>query len=154
MEVTNYEAAGGIFLGKACSPDPILLVDPLAGEVIGDGVFRGAYAYGEAWIPVSEAALGIPATCMFRVSAGVGAGVFYFLDGPVFGGRMTLGASGEALCAVSIRGDVSLVGVKDGGDFRFNGRGRLSGKAGPCPLCLKFSKSAQVKYDDSWSVKL
>lgn len=154
MILSNYEAAGGIFLGAACSADPILLVDPLAGEVLGDGLFRGAYAYGEAWIPVSEAALGIPASCMFRVSAGIGAGVFYFVDGPVFGGRMLLGASGEALCAVSIRGDVSLVGVKDGGDFRFNGRGQLKGRVGPCPLCLKFSKSAKVKYDNKWSVDL
>ena len=154
MIISNYEASGGIFFGRTCSPDPILLVDPLAGEIIGDGSFTGAYAYGEAWIPVSEAALGIPASCMFRVSAGVGAGIFYFLEGPVYGGRMLAGASGEALCAVSIRGDVNMVGVKDGGEFRFNGQGRLKGKAGPCPFCLKFSKTAKVKYDGKWSIDL
>lgn len=154
MIISNYEASGGIFFGRSCSPDPILLVDPLAGEIIGDGSFTGAYAYGETWIPISEAALGIPASCMFRVSAGIGAGIFYFMEGPVYGGRMLAGASGEALCAVSIRGDVSMVGVKDGGEFRFNGRGRLKGKAGPCPLCVKFSKTAKVKYDSKWSVDL
>jgi len=154
MVFSDYEAYGGLFLGRACNPDPIILVDPLAGDIIGTGSFTGGYAYGEVWIPISEAALGIPASCMFKISAGVGAGVFYFMEGPIYGGRMFAGASGEALCCISIKGEVDMVGVKDGDDFRFNGRGRLSGRIGACPFCLKFGKTARVTYDNSWDVDL
>jgi hypothetical protein len=151
--VSGYEAAGGIFFGRSCSLEPLLMVDADAAALLGNPPFTGAYVYGETWIPISEVILGIPASCLFRISAGVGAGAFYFAEGPTFGGRMLLGVSGEALCAVSIRGDVSLTGVMSGGSLRFSGRGTLTGKAGYCPFCLKFRESAKITYQDgSWDV--
>jgi hypothetical protein len=40
-----------------------------------------------------------------------------------------------------------------GGSLKFTGRGTLTGKAGYCPFCVKFSESARVTYQDgSWSV--
>ena len=90
---------------------------------------------------------------MFRISAGVGAGAFYFVEGPTFGGRMLLGLSGEALCVVSIRGEVTMTGVMSGGSLRFAGKGTLKGKADCCPFCVKFSDSARITYQDgSWEV--
>jgi hypothetical protein len=77
-----------------------LIVDPDAASLLGSPPFTGAYVYGEVWIPISEVILGIPASCLFRISAGVGAGAFYFVEGPTYGGRMLLGVSGEALCVV------------------------------------------------------
>ncbi len=151
--VSDYEAAGGIFFGRTCSIEPLELVDPDAASLLGDPPFTGAYVYGEVWLPISEMLSGVPATCLFRISAGVGAGAFYFAEGPVYGGRMLLGVCGEALCIVSIRGEVSLVGVMSGGDLRFSGRGTIKGKAGKCPFCKKFRKSAKVTYEDgAWSV--
>lgn len=151
--VSSYEASGGIFFGRTCSLDPLLLVDPDAASLLGNPPFTGAYVYGEVWIPISEVILGIPASCLFRISAGVGAGAFYFAEGPTYGGRMLLGVSGEALCVVSIRGDVSLTGVMSGGSLRFSGRGNLTGKAGYCPFCVKFRESAKITYQDgSWDV--
>lgn len=151
--VSSYEASGGIFFGRTCSLDPLLLVDPDAASLLGNPPFTGAYVYGEVWIPISEVILGIPASCLFRISAGVGAGAFYFAEGPTYGGRMLLGVSGEALCVVSIRGDVSMTGVMSGGSLRFAGRGNLTGKAGYCPFCVKFRESARITYQDgSWDV--
>jgi len=151
--VSSYEAAGGIFFGKTCSIEPLMLVDPDVGELLGTPPFTGAYVYGEVWIPLSEVVLGIPASCLFRISAGLGAGVFYFVEGPTYGGRMLMGVSGEALCIVSIRGEVSMTGVMNAGSLRFRGRGTLTGKAGACPFCLKFRESANVTYQDgSWSM--
>jgi hypothetical protein len=151
--VSDYEASGGIFFGRACTPAPLRMVDPDAGSLLGNTSFTGAYVYGEAWIPISEAILGIPASCLFRISAGVGAGAFFFAEGPTYGGRMRLGASGEALCVVSIRGDVGMTGVMTGGSLKFSGRGNLSGKAGYCPFCVRFSSSAKVTYQNgAWSV--
>lgn len=153
----GYEAFGGIYFGQTCSLDPLLLVDEDVAEVLGEPspTFTGVYVYGECHIPVSEAALGIPATCMFRISAGVGAGAFYFVEGNTLGGKIYASASGEALCVVSIKGEVTLIGLVQSGELSFRGKGRLSGKAGPCPLCVKFGKTATVTFqDNSWDVDL
>ncbi|HBM86673.1 MAG TPA: hypothetical protein DD423_07865, partial [Opitutae bacterium] len=153
----SYAMYGGVFFGQTCDIAPLEMVNPQAASVIGNPnpTFSGAYVYGEAHIPVSEALLGIPASCMFKITAGVGAGAFYFVEGPTFGGQMLLAVSGEALCLVSIKGDVSLVGVKVADDFRFSGRGRLSGKVGSCPFCVKFGKTLNLEYkNDRWSFDL
>jgi hypothetical protein len=90
---------------------------------------------------------------MFKISAGVGAGAFYFVEGPTFGGRITLGLSGEALCAVSVRGTVKLLGVVTDGDLIFKGKGNIVGTAGSCPLCLEFDQTLGVTYrQGAWSV--
>ncbi|BCX49495.1 hypothetical protein HAHE_34030 [Haloferula helveola] len=155
MSINSYEAAGAFFIGRTCSIEPLLLIDADVAEIIGDPPFTGGYVYGEVWIPISEVVLGIPASCFFNISAGVGAGAFYFVEGPTFGGKMLLGVSGEALCVVSIKGEVRLVGVMQGGSLRMRGKGTLTGKAGWCPFCLKFKKSATVTYQSgSWDVDL
>ena len=64
------------------------------------------------------------------------------LHGPI----LVLGASGEALCAVNVRGTIDLVGTKTGDDLNFAGRGRLRGKAGPCPFCIRFSETITATY--------
>lgn len=153
MVISSYEAAGGIFFGKTCSIEPLEMVDPEVSSLLGTPPFTGAYVYGEVWIPISEVVLGVPASCLFRISAGVGAGAFYFVQGPTYGGKMLLGVSGEALCVVSIRGELAMTGVMSGGSLRFKGRGKLKGKAGYCPFCVKFSENANVTYQDGdWSV--
>lgn len=153
--ISNYEASGGIFFGRTCSLAPLQMVDPDVAEVLGTPPFTGAYVYGEIWLPISETLLGIPASCFFRISAGVGAGAFFFVEGPTYGGKILLGASGEALCLVSIKGTVTMIGVMKNGALAFSGKGNLQGKAGSCPFCLKFNKSAKVKYEGGkWSVNL
>ncbi|HLS28131.1 MAG TPA: hypothetical protein VK041_05735 [Opitutales bacterium] len=157
MRFQSYTIAGGVFFGQTCSIAPLKLVNEQVGSILGEPnpTFSGAYVYGEAHIPVSEVLLGIPASCMFKITAGVGVGAFYFVEGPTYGGQMLLAASGEALCLVSIKGDVSLVGVKVADDFRFSGRGRLEGRVGSCPFCVKFGKTLQLEYrNDRWKYEL
>ncbi|MCC5807879.1 MAG: hypothetical protein JJU00_16250 [Opitutales bacterium] len=157
MEFSDYRLAGGVFFGRTCTLEPIELWDPEVADLLGppDPTFSGAYVYGEGWIPISEALLGIPASCVFRISAGVGAGAFYFAEGPTYGGRLFAGISGEALCLISIQGEARLVGVKQGDDFRFSGSGTVSGSAGKCRFCVKYSKTVNLSYiDGSWSVDL
>ncbi len=155
MGISGYEAAGAFFIGRTCTLEPLLLIDKDVAELLGDPPFTGGYVYGEVWVPVSEVVLGIPASCFFNISAGVGAGAFYFVEGPTFGGKMLLGVSGEALCVVSIKGEVRLIGLMQAGELRMRGKGTLTGKAGWCPFCLKFKKSATVTYQGgSWDVDL
>lgn len=142
-EFGSYEVEGGVFFGKACSLDPFSW-DPDVQAVLGDPPFTGVYVYGEGWMPIYDYG------CLFRIKAGVGAGVFAFVDGPV-GGKIFLGADGEALCAVNVAGEVTLVGLKDGDDMRMTGKGTISGRAGSCPFCVKFSKTVTIGYDNgSW----
>lgn len=137
---TSYEVEGGAFFGKTCSLAPFSW-DPDVQEILGDPPFTGVYVYGEGWMPIVDFG------CLFRVKAGVGAGIFAFVDGPV-GGKIFLGADGEALCVVNVAGEVTLVGLKDGDDMRMNGKGRISGRVGSCPFCIKFGKTVTISYDN------
>ena len=136
----SYSVEGGAFFGQACSLDPFHW-DPEVQAVLGDPPFTGVYVYGEGWMPI------VDLTCLFRISAGVGAGVFAFVDGPV-GGKIFLGAEGDALCVVNISGEVTLIGLKDGDHLHMQGKGRISGKAGACPFCVKFGKTVTLTYDN------
>jgi hypothetical protein len=47
-----------------------------------------------------------------------------------------------------VRGDLNLIGVKRGRDFTFRGTGRIKGKAGSCPFCVRFKKSVTLSYEN------
>jgi AcrR family transcriptional regulator len=152
---SDYDLSGNIFFGRTCSLAPLEMLDADVASIVGSPPFTGAYVYGEIWLPISETLLGIPATCMFKISAGVGAGAFYFAEGPTYGGQLLLGATGEALCLVTITGEIRMIGRVRGGDIAFSGSGRIAGEVGVCPLCTDFDKSVKITYEnDSWSVDL
>ena len=140
IKFDQYQMAGGVFVGRTCTLEPLELVDPLAASVLGSPPFTGIYTYGEGQFPI------FGASCFFSLQAIAGAGVFVFAEGPTIGGKMTAGVVGKALCAVEIGGQVTMVGVKQGNDFSFAGVGRLFGSAGVCPLCVEFDKSVGISY--------
>jgi hypothetical protein len=157
LAFNSYEAYGGVYFGRTCSMDPLLLVDKDVAQVLGEPspTFTGIYMYGECQIPISEVALGVPASCMFNISAGIGAGAFYFLEGNPLGGKMFASVTGEALCVVTIKGEITMIGILTGGELRFRGKGRITGKAGPCPICIKFGKTATITFQGgSWDVDI
>ncbi len=148
VNLADYSMEGGIFLGRSCDLEPLELIDPLVASVITTPSITGIYAYGAATFPI------IGGGCFFNVSAKVGAGVFYFAEGPTYGGRMDLGVYGEALCVVEVGGEIALVGVKSGAVYSFAGTGRVFGKVGVCPLCTEFNKQVEFKYtaNGGWDV--
>jgi hypothetical protein len=149
MKFSSFEVFGGVFFGRTCSIAPLEVIDPLAANLLGDPPFTGGYVYGEGWVPI------LGSGCVFNVSIGAGAGVFYFLDGPTFGGKLLGGVSGEALCILSVRGEVLMVGVKQPDGFAFGGRGEVTGKLGACPFCVKKTVSVEMmKQGDSWDIEL
>lgn len=149
MRFGEYDVAGGVFFGHSCNLEPLKLIDDLVAEVIPTSSITGIYAYGEGTFPIFGTG-----TCFFNISAKAGAGVFYFQEGPTYGGRMTLGVFGEALCAVEVGAEISLAGSKSGDSYNFAGYGRVTGKAGACPLCVKANFQVDLKYTDSsgWDV--
>ncbi len=152
LSFNGYKAKGGIYFGRTCTLDPFFW-DQDVKELIGKPPFTGIYAYGEVWIPVSEALLGIPASCFFEVSAGVGLGAGYFVEGPTYVGKMFLGAYGSVLCLASLEGDIKLVGVKNAEGLQLKGNGHLEGCLGPCPFCICADKNVTVTYKHGdWDV--
>jgi len=146
LRFNSYKAKGGIFFGRTCTLAPIMMWDMFAAGALGkpDPTFTGAYVYGEAHIPVSEAILGIPASCMFQVTAGMGLGIFYFVEGPTYGARGKLAVSGDALCMLSLGGELNMVGLKQGSKFKLNGQGRVYVEIGICPLCIEASRTVKI----------
>ena len=151
MAVNSYEGFGGIFFGRTCTLDPFNW-DPQVKKVLGEPPFTGAYGYVEVWIPVSEALLGIPATCMFQVSAGMGMGAGFFLEGPTFIGKAKLGVSGDFLCVASIYGDILLVGKKGKGGLHMLGSGTFEVEI--CAIiCISASKTVEIEYrNGGWDI--
>ncbi|MCC5804856.1 MAG: hypothetical protein JJU00_00890 [Opitutales bacterium] len=147
LRVGEYGAKGGVFFGRTCTLEPIELWDPLVASALGepDPSFTGAYVYAEVHIPVSEVILGIPATCLFKVTANAGVGFFYFVEGPTYGARLGLGVTGEVLCLLTISGRVDMVGARVGGVTRLKGKGRGKGELGPCSFCIKFDRSIEIE---------
>ncbi len=146
LRFNSYKAKGGIFFGRTCSLAPIMMWDLFAAGALGqpNPTFTGAYVYGEAHIPVSEAMLGIPATCFFRVNAGMGLGIFYFVEGPTYGARGKLLVSGDALCMLSLGGELNMAGLKQGSKFKLTGQGRVYVEIGVCPLCVEASRTVKI----------
>jgi hypothetical protein len=144
IKVQDAGMAGGVFLGRACSVEPIEMWDPFAADFLGGGrIFTGVYAYGEGRMPI------VNYGCAFKIAAGVGLGAFFFKEGPEIGGRAHLEVKGEALCTVSVKGDVDLIGSVSGDrGLRMSGRGRIRGKVGWCPCCVKFRKTVSISYSN------
>jgi len=154
VRFNGFDFSGAAFFGHTCTLDPLLLIDPDVAKLLGQPPFTGGYVYAQGWLPVSQLVTGIPASCLFNISAGVGAGAFYFAEGPTFGGKMFLGVSGQLLCIVSIEGDVTMIGVDKGGKVSFNGIGHFEASLGPCPFCISISKDVSLAYiDNSWSIQ-
>ena len=101
--------------------------------------FSGGYLYFEVWAPLYDF------SCVFRLKAGIGLGLGYFVEGPTYVGKLKLGAEGEALCVVTIRGEAVLIGVKRGDEFTFRGKGTLSGKI----AFFKFKETVNFKFAES-----
>jgi len=160
MRVNKYDVFGGIFFGRTCSLDPIRLWDPEVAALMGEPPFTGIYGYVEGWIPINEL-IGIPASCLFNISAGLGLGAGVFLEGPTFVAKMKAGISGEALCLIEIKGEMVGTAVLEGLDanvvdgLTIKGKGTLSGSVGPCPICLELSQSVGLIFKQGqWKIEL
>lgn len=114
----------GFFFGRTCSKEPLKLVDKDVASILGDPPFTGGYVYGEMSYPLNEI-LGIPSTCFLSLTGTVGAGIWLFVEGPEFGGKMYLKIVGEVICIAEIGGEITLLGGKSGNDFVLKGKGRL-----------------------------
>jgi hypothetical protein len=147
-KVNGYSGSGGFFMGRSCTLG-FLSWDPEVEAVLGTTVpFTGAYAYGEVWIPISEVLFGIPASCMFQVSGGVGLGAGFFLEGPTFVGKAMLGLDGDFLCVASLNCTLKMAGKANPDGLSMRGKASVEVEIGPCPLCAPISKEVTMTYSN------
>ena len=137
MDMGSAGLKGGFFAGRTRSLEPLAMIDPFVADFLGQPspTFTGYFQYAEGRVPL------VNYTCAFRVSAGLGVGFFAFLEGPTLGGRIHAEVKGEALCTLSVKGDVDMVGRMTPDGFSYRGHGNIRGKAGWCPCCVRFRKS-------------
>jgi hypothetical protein len=114
----------GFFFGRTCSKEPLELVDKDVASILGDPPFTGGYVYGEMTYPLNEI-LGIPSTCFLSLTGTIGAGIWVFIEGPEYGGKMYMKIVGEVICVAEIGGEITLLGGKSGNDYKLAGKGRL-----------------------------
>jgi hypothetical protein len=93
--------------GRVCNSDPLLTIDPQAGEFIefpASGGFRGGYVRGSASQVI------ISYGCPLQIGASADVGNWLFLGPPTLvGGIMGGGIFGKAACIVSIRGQLTML---------------------------------------------
>jgi hypothetical protein len=153
VKAQGFEGAGGVFLGRTCTLD-FMPWDPDVQKVLGQPPFTGAYFYVEVWVPISQVWWGIPKSCLFQVSAGMGAGMGYFAEGPTFVGKMFLGLSGEALCIVTLKANVTMIAKSTPEGLTFKGKSEFEADIGPCPVCMPFKQDILMTYQNGeWDVE-
>jgi len=158
---TSVEIAGGVFFGRACSIDPIalavaavsptLLVEVNPVTIFGEPPYTGAFVYGEGTFPIWSYG------CLFEVRLTLGAGGWYFVEGPRYGGIIKAGVGGTVICVLSASGSMTLIGSKKPEGMVFVGLAHVEGCLGPCPFCICVDAETDVKYveggGDEWSAK-
>lgn len=129
------------YFGKTCDFGVLERLDPEVAEFIGETVpLIGVYVRGAVSLPI------INYGCPLTIGAGVDLGIWY-LSG-IFGGLFGGSVWGEALCLVSIKGKVTLMGLKSGSDYKFNGKGWIAGGLGFCEP-EDWNSISDVR-DDDW----
>lgn len=134
---SDYVLAGGFFLGRTCTADP-LAWDPFASTVLSQNPnFTGVYVYGAGTFPIYSF------NCLLKVNVGAEVSAF---AGTHLGGRIAGSVSGEALCLVSAKGEASLGYAQSGSERLYAGDIALHAKIGPCPLCAKWEKTFNATF--------
>ncbi len=143
----------GVFVGKACSLQPLLFIDPLAADVLNNiSSFEGIYVEGSASISLSEI-LFQTSSCMLDVGLTESTAVFYGGNWPMItvGGRETTQVEASVLCMISASASLTMYD-----DYTFDldnptvfsvtmgGVAQVCGSIGPCPFCIHGCKGLDI----------
>ncbi len=122
----DYTVDGGIFLGTCCTMEPLEIIDPQVASLLTIDEMSGVFAKVGASIPIYNYG------CTLRVAAEAEIGAWYFAEGPTYGGKLVAGAYGEGLCIVAVKGEITLIGGKEGSAYYFYGEAWVAGGTGFC----------------------
>jgi hypothetical protein len=145
------DVQAGVFVGKACSLQPILFIDPLATNVLSlpPGEFAGIYVEFGGSLSLSEILFG-ESDCFLDIGVNESSSVYYD-GGPMsqqIGMRQSLGMDASLLCILSASAELtmysSVVHSASGLNLELGGEANICGSIGPCPFCISGCKGVTV----------
>lgn len=138
----TYRLSGGIFLGRSCTLEPLQVIDPRAAERLTIPSMSGVYLGVEGTFPILDYG------CALRVGAEASLAMWYFTEGPTYGGRLEAGVYGRVACVISAKGKLELNAGKNNGTYYFDGRAWAAGGIGWCEPSQWTTPQKALK--DSW----
>ena len=147
------DVQAGVFVGKACSLQPILFIDPDATQVLtlNPTEFSGIYVEYGASLSLSQLLFG-ESDCYLDITETESSAVYYD-GGPEteqLGMRQTMAVDASLLCVLSAGASLTMFGTVTHGhgpsDFNLElgGEAQICGSIGPCPFCVSGCKGVTV----------
>jgi hypothetical protein len=137
------DCQAGVFVGKACSLQPILFIDPEATNVLSlpPNEFAGIYVEFGASLSLSQILFG-ESDCFLDIGVSESSAVYYD-GGPgtqQIGMRQTIGADASLLCILSASASLTMFSTithsPSGFALELGGEAQICGSIGPCPFCI------------------
>jgi hypothetical protein len=137
------DVQAGVFVGHACSLDPLVFIDPDADQVLGGKAveFSGIYVEFGGGVSLSEILFG-SSSCLLDVEAKVTTATFYN-GGPTkqqIGMRQKVEVDLALLCLLSGNASFTMFGAlthtASGFELDLSGNAQICGSIGPCPFCI------------------
>jgi hypothetical protein len=137
------DVQAGVFVGHACSLDPLVFIDPDANQVLGGNAveFSGIYVQFGGGVSLSEILFG-SSSCLLDVEAKVTTATFYN-GGPTkqqIGMRQKVEVDLALLCLLSGNASLTMFGslthTASGLELHLGGNAQICGSIGPCPFCI------------------
>lgn len=145
------DVQAGVFVGKACSLDPLTFIDPAANDVLGGHAveFNGLYVEFGAGLSLSDILFG-GSSCFLDVEETETTAVFYN-GGPStqqVGMRQQVALDLSLACLISGSASLTMFGSvthsASGFEMDLGGSAQLCGSLGPCPFCISGCKGITV----------
>jgi len=149
-------ANGGIFVGEACTVNPILWIDPQAVSTLAANnltSFSGVYTDCGVSLSLSQILFG-ESSCFLDIGANISGAVYYECTSwpsVSIGMRQTVGVDASLLCLISASASLTMSEIASCSDFPTSGYSltlagdaQVCGSIGPCPFCISGCKSISV----------
>jgi hypothetical protein len=145
------DITAGIFVGHACSLEPLIFIDPEAPKVLDNATsFTGVYVQFGGSLSLSEILFGT-SSCFLDMEAAVTSATYY-MDGPrsgKLGMRQKTSVEVEVLCLISGHVDIALFSSLSSGpnglELILGGSADACGEIGYCPFCVEGCVGITVK---------
>ncbi len=145
------DVQAGVFVGKACSLQPILFIDPQATNVLSlpPGEFAGIYLEYGASLSLSQILFG-ESDCFLDIDESESSAVYYDGGGnsQQIGMRQTMGIDASLLCVLSASASLTMFGTAthspSGFSLEIGGEASICGSIGPCPFCISGCKGITI----------
>jgi hypothetical protein len=145
------DVQAGVFVGKACSLQPILFIDPEATNVLSlpPNEFAGIYLEFGAGLSLSQIIFGT-SSCFLDLGVDLSYAVYYDQTSSIeqLGTRQTMGIDASLLCLLSASASLTMFGTAEhspsGFGLEVGGDAQFCGSIGPCPFCISGCKGISI----------